>query len=59
MWRYLGVKLFVDQFIFEIPYLTLFFSINSLVEGKNLPQIKDKIKQDLIPTFMVDCQVIK
>ncbi len=57
MWRYIGTKLFFDQFLFEIPYLTLFFSINSIIEGKNLQQIKDKIRQDLIPTFLVDCQV--
>ena len=57
MWRYIGTKLFFDQFLFEIPYLTLFFSVNSIIEGKNLQQIKDKLRQDLIPTFLVDCQV--
>lgn len=57
VWKYIAAKVAADQLIFEPPYLLLFFSLTSIMEGHTLHQIRSKLKQDYLSTFIVDCQV--
>ncbi|KAI9168325.1 hypothetical protein H9P43_007697 [Blastocladiella emersonii ATCC 22665] len=52
-----GTKLFADLFIFDPPYLSLFFSSTSLASGMPVRDMVAKYKRDALPTYLVDISV--
>lgn len=48
------LKVFIDQFIYTIPSLLLFYCIMGKLEHKRNSEIKDEIKMKFIPTYAVD-----
>ena len=56
-WKIIGFKLFADCALFDPLYLSLFFSTTGLMEGKSLAEIRDKLKNDLGKTYLIDVAV--
>lgn len=56
-WKIIAFKLWADCFIFDPLYLTLFFSATGAMEGKGLSEIGEKLRHDLLPTYIVDVAV--
>eukprot|EP01102_Stenamoeba_stenopodia_P022308 TRINITY_DN9245_c0_g1_i1.p1 TRINITY_DN9245_c0_g1~~TRINITY_DN9245_c0_g1_i1.p1 ORF type:complete len:212 (-),score=46.60 TRINITY_DN9245_c0_g1_i1:196-831(-) len=54
---YLTGKVCLDQFVFEPPYLGVYFTATSLLEGQSLSDVKAKLKQEYVNTFIIDCYV--
>jgi protein Mpv17 len=58
VWTYLGGKVFLDQLVFEPPYLAQFFVTHSILEtGLDPEPIKNKLKNEYLSAFAVDCAV--
>jgi protein Mpv17 len=57
-YTYLGYKVFLDQLVFEPPYLAQFFVTHSIMEtGLDPEPIKKKLKDEYLHTFAVDCAI--
>lgn len=56
-WKIIGFKLVADGALFDPLYLSLFFTATGLMEGKRMPEIKEKLKQDLLKTYLIDIAV--
>ena len=57
VWEIIGFKLAADCFLFDPAYLALFFTATNALEGQNPAQIGTKLRQDLLPTYLVDIAV--
>ncbi|ORZ34000.1 hypothetical protein BCR44DRAFT_117133, partial [Catenaria anguillulae PL171] len=55
--RVTGAKLFADLFVFDPPYLTLFFTSTSLLSGMPFADMLAKYRRDALPTYLVDISV--
>lgn len=53
-WKIIGFKLVADTILFDPIYLSLFFTTTGLMEGKRMPEIGQKLRQDLLPTYLID-----
>lgn len=51
---FIGSKVFADSFIFGPIDLLAFFSYMSLSSGSTFQQLKDDLKRDFIPAFMIE-----
>mmetsp|Transcript_19303 Transcript_19303/g.74124 ORF Transcript_19303/g.74124 Transcript_19303/m.74124 type:complete len:282 (-) Transcript_19303:31-876(-) len=59
-WKYLSVKLLIDQVVFEPPYLMLFFIVTTLLQGpesRDWKHVKEKLQQEYLYTYWTDCKV--
>jgi hypothetical protein len=56
-WKIIGFKLFADCALFDPLYLSLFFTSTGLMEGKTLVEIREKLKNDLGKTYLIDVAV--
>ncbi|KAL7747339.1 hypothetical protein RI367_007241 [Sorochytrium milnesiophthora] len=52
-----AAKLVADMFLFDPPYLTFFFASTSAASGMPGAEIVRKLKQDVLPTYVVDLAV--
>lgn len=57
VWEIIGFKLAADCFLFDPAYLALFFTATNALEGQSPAQISEKLKADLLPTYLVDIAV--
>jgi len=55
--RLIAAKVFADQVIFELPYLAFFFTATTLLSGDKLRDAKQKIQDEYVSTYIVDCAV--
>lgn len=53
-WKIIGFKLVADTVFFDPIYLSLFFTTTGLMEGRKAPEIIQKLKTDLLPTYLID-----
>lgn len=53
-WKIIGFKLAADTLLFDPVYLSLFFTATGYMEGKRWPEISEKLKKDLLPTYLID-----
>lgn len=53
-WKIIGFKLVADTILFDPLYLSLFFTTTGLMEGKQFPEITQKLQKDLLPTYLID-----
>ena len=49
------LKLFIDQVVYTIPSLLLFYCIMGKLEHKRWPEIKDEIEMKYVPTYVTAC----
>ncbi|KAF3446450.1 hypothetical protein FNV43_RR11629 [Rhamnella rubrinervis] len=52
--RFVATKVAVDGFIFGPLDLLVFFTYMGFSAGKSVPQIKEDVKRDFIPAFMME-----
>ena len=52
--KFIGCKVLMDCFIFGPIHLVAFFSYMSLSSGRTLKLLKEDLKRDFLPAFMVD-----
>lgn len=57
VWEIIGFKLAADCLLFDPAYLALFFTATNAFEGQSPAQIVKKLRQDLLPTYLVDIAV--
>ncbi|KAL3897281.1 MAG: hypothetical protein SGCHY_003526 [Lobulomycetales sp.] len=56
-WELVGIKLFLDQFIFDPPMLAFFFAAIHVLENdfsSSLDRLRDKFKEEFFLTYVVD-----
>lgn len=68
----IAAKVAADQLIFEPPFMTLFFTITSLLENRGplakplseeekkesvFDKITEKIRHEIVTTYLIDCCV--
>ena len=56
-WKMIGFKLAMDTFVFDPAYLTLFFTVTSIMEGKTLRDVAWRLREDLARTWLIDVAV--
>ncbi|PJF16562.1 Peroxisomal membrane protein [Paramicrosporidium saccamoebae] len=56
-WKIISFKLAMDTFVFDPLYLSLFFTITSVMEGRRLNEVGKKLREDLGKTWLVDIAV--
>lgn len=56
-WKIIGFKLAADTLIFDPLYLSLFFTMTSRMEGRSAREIGEKLRTDLLPTWLIDMAV--
>lgn len=56
-WKIIGFKLAMDTIIFDPLYLSLFFTATSVMEGRRLAEVGEKLRMDLGKTWLVDIAV--
>lgn len=52
--RFVATKVAVDGFLFGPLDLLVFFTYVGFSAGKSVPQIKEDVKRDFIPAFMME-----
>ncbi|CAN0826288.1 Protein sym-1 [Linum grandiflorum] len=52
--RFVGVKVAIDGFLFGPLDLLLFFTYMGIVAGKSVPQIREEVRRDFLPAFMME-----
>lgn len=52
--RFVAAKVLVDGFLFGPVDLLAFFTYMGFSSGKSLPQIKEDVKRDFIPAFILE-----
>ncbi|CAN1837935.1 Protein sym1 [Linum perenne] len=52
--RFVSVKVVIDGFLFGPLDLLLFFAYMGIAAGKSVPQIRDDVKRDFLPAFMME-----
>jgi protein Mpv17 len=57
MGSYIGFKIFMDQLVFEPPYLLVFFSSMKFLEGHGVDEVKTTVKNEYVNTFILDCAI--
>lgn len=57
VWEIIGFKLAADCFLFDPAYLALFFTTTNAMEGRGPVEIATKLKEDLLPTYLIDIAV--
>mmetsp|Transcript_42581 Transcript_42581/g.107448 ORF Transcript_42581/g.107448 Transcript_42581/m.107448 type:complete len:235 (-) Transcript_42581:176-880(-) len=55
--KFLASKVFLDQCVFEPPHMASFFIATSLIEGHSFEWIKEKMKEEYISTYLMDCRL--
>lgn len=53
-WKIIGFKLVADGILFDPLYLSLFFTTTGWLEGKKVDEIKEKLRKDFLPTYLID-----
>lgn len=56
-WKIIGFKLLADTLIFDPVYLSLFFGVTNLMEGKSLGEVWSKLRREFWMTYAVDVAV--
>ena len=53
--RIIAVKMFVDQFVYTVPSVAIFYVLIGKLEQKSWPDIQVELKQKYIPTYLTSC----